>query len=198
VQHQFHQKIKAVSGGTTRSLGREGIAHHKINLPGFENMPALDDPAKRLVFLGILKEDIAGKTVLDLGCNIGGFCFEALQLGAKSVHGIDIMKERIEVAQEIAKSAKIHRAATFETMDIVQIPDNIFYDVVLCLQTFDYVEPRNVLAEKLCKITKKALYLEMNSPLSSSTMAIFTKGFKTVENLHSDKRGWMNVFKMKR
>jgi len=45
--------------------------------------------------------DFRGKTVLDLGCNIGYFCFKARESGAKKVLGIDIDAEVIEIARKL-------------------------------------------------------------------------------------------------
>lgn len=40
-----------------------------------------------------LLSDLQGKTILDLGCGVGGHCFEFVNRGAKKVVGIDISKK---------------------------------------------------------------------------------------------------------
>ena len=49
-----------------------------------------------------LLPDLQGKTILDLGCGVGGHCFEFVNRGAKKVVGIDISKKMLEVAEKAA------------------------------------------------------------------------------------------------
>lgn len=46
--------------------------------------------------------DVAGKSVADLGCNLGYFTFMARHLGASRILGLDIDPEIIHVANELA------------------------------------------------------------------------------------------------
>lgn len=51
-----------------------------------------------------------GKSVVDLGCNYGFFCFKAEQAGAINVTGIDISPSALATARSIAmvKNSKVH------------------------------------------------------------------------------------------
>ncbi len=50
-----------------------------------------------------LPNSFEGKTVIDIGCNIGIACIESKKRGAKRVVGIDYRDENIGIANEIAK-----------------------------------------------------------------------------------------------
>ncbi|TKB75006.1 MAG: hypothetical protein E5W81_16190, partial [Mesorhizobium sp.] len=45
--------------------------------------------------------DYAGKSILDVGCNMGVVAYEISKLGPTSIHGIDILKPHIETARMI-------------------------------------------------------------------------------------------------
>ena len=48
-------------------------------------------------------DDIKGKVVVDIGCNLGAASFWALDNGAKSVIGYDVAEAGIDLANLIAK-----------------------------------------------------------------------------------------------
>ena len=60
----------------------------------YQSMPALDiigsrDTQRRIDAMRLAEIDFDGKTVLDLGCNLGAFMFYASDRGAKRVIGVD-------------------------------------------------------------------------------------------------------------
>lgn len=55
---------------------------------------------------------LRGKTVLDVGCNEGGFSFRALERGASSVEGFDVRAINIEKARFVAR-IRGHANASF-------------------------------------------------------------------------------------
>lgn len=64
-----------------------------------------DDMGKRMSL--IRKEDIKGKKVVDIGCNLGAAVIWSIENGAKSGIGIDVAEKGIEVANIIAKELNI-------------------------------------------------------------------------------------------
>ncbi|MDD1684223.1 MAG: METTL5 family protein [Methanoregula sp.] len=58
--------------------------------------------AARLLFHALMKGDIEGKSVLDLGCGTGVLAIGAALLGAESVTGVDIDEGALVVARENA------------------------------------------------------------------------------------------------
>ena len=89
----------------------------------FENPdPALEQymtppvVAARLLFHAYMKEDIEGRSVLDLGCGTGIIACGAALLGAEGVFGVDIDPHAVAAAYRNAKKAGI--TAEFVTDDI--------------------------------------------------------------------------------
>ncbi|AGB01646.1 METTL5 family protein [Methanoregula formicica] len=59
--------------------------------------------AARLLYHALMKGDIEGKQVVDLGCGTGMLAIGAALLGAESVTGVDIDERALVVAQENAR-----------------------------------------------------------------------------------------------
>lgn len=72
--------------------------------------------AARLLYHALMRGDIAGKRVLDLGCGTGTLGTGAALLGAAAVTGVDIDGQALAVAE---KNAALHMAdVTFIAADI--------------------------------------------------------------------------------
>ena len=67
-----------------------------------------------------LPDRLDGKSVLDIGCNEGFFCFEAHARGAARVVGIDARAKFVESARE--RAAQLKQPITFEQRDVMDLP----------------------------------------------------------------------------
>ena len=73
-----------------------GFYYQNIDLPyGLSTGGTDRSPTARAIF----PDDMTGKTVLDLGCKFGFFCFEALKRGAKRAVGVDVDPYSLERAR---------------------------------------------------------------------------------------------------
>lgn len=90
------------------------------------------------------------RDVLELACGDGAFCFEAADLGARSVTGVDSDRERIDAARETARTRPGPVVPRFiHTGDPGRIPlASASVDVILVFDLLDRLaEWRAVLAE---------------------------------------------------
>lgn len=82
------------------SATREGMLYQEVPFAGYEELPVhRTHSAKRVQLVSDCLE-LSGKKVLDIGCNIGYFCFEFARLGA-TCWGIDYDIDAIFVAQSL-------------------------------------------------------------------------------------------------
>ena len=94
-----------------------GFSRPRADLEQYQTPAPL---AARLLYHALMKGDIAGKKVLDLGCGTGVLAVGAALLGAESVTGVDIDKRALAVARENA--ALLDTEVTFLVMDLRQEP----------------------------------------------------------------------------
>lgn len=106
------------------------------------------------------KFDFDGKTVLDIGCNSGQYCFHAKKAGAQSVTGIDVNEKRIYQAEMLALNENIE--VNFHLAGIEKVSDFGKFDIIICIAVVTEVE--NVLGalRAIRNAAKKTVILEMD------------------------------------
>ena len=75
---------------------------------------------------------VKNKTVIDIGCSDGYFCFETMKLGAKFAYGTDIDELRIKKANFI-KQVEDVKNVKFETISLYDSSVDKKYDIALGL-----------------------------------------------------------------
>jgi len=137
-------------------LEREDFAYQRIELPyGLATEGEDRSPTSRLIF----PEDMSGKTVLDVGCWHGFFCFEALKRGATLAVGVDVDPEAIRRARLLAEC--LGSSSQFRVMDIDTDPLEERFDYVLCLNLLHHLRNPIAVLDKLIEATRERLVLEV-------------------------------------
>ena len=114
---------------------------------------------------GITMTDIAGKSILDIGCGIGGIHLEMLKQGAYNAVGVEISNGMIEAARQLSKEMEFenrtrHLHGDFLEMDGKIPPADItILDKVLCCY-----ENVNTLIDKSVKKTQSIYALSFPRP----------------------------------
>jgi cyclopropane fatty-acyl-phospholipid synthase-like methyltransferase len=83
---------------------------------------------------------LAGKTVLDVGCGSGRFCFAYAQHGAKHVLGVDFASTMIDLARDYAKRLGVEDRCEFR---VGKFPDAVPegpFDASTAIGFFDYID----------------------------------------------------------
>lgn len=139
--------------------------------------------------------DFKGKSVLDIGCNSGEYCFMAKRLGAEKVIGIDVDAKRLEQARTINENESLD--VTFLEQGIDEMQFSRPFDIVICIAVL--TEYRDVLGgiEKIkAQIGERAfIELDVAKPLLylPSPRLLFNKGkrFGSFAAARKSKHGWM-------
>ena len=110
--------------------------------------------AERPVFAGLT---LKNKRVIDLGCNLGEFCREAVRRGAASARGIEFDPYFIQVARYAVAYEGLNDIA-FQQGDLTE-PDVYHgqYDIVLALSVHAYVKTH---LARIAAMTKGVFVLE--------------------------------------
>lgn len=77
-----------------------------------------------------LTGDVAGRTILDVGCGDGAFAVESWKRGAKVVNGVDASPQMIEAAHARARTHGADITFDVGTAQALPFPDNTFDRVV--------------------------------------------------------------------
>jgi hypothetical protein len=170
------------SGGAYWERLSKGQIYGSIDVPGFKQEGRRDPKAR----LDQFRVNLAGKTVLDLGCNAGAMSFEAFNRGASKVMGLELLAPRIDTARSIANFAGIDDRVSFyqHNFDRAYAIPNAPFDVVFAFAIDHQTSCRLSLYRLLCEVTSEVLLLESslqkehhNDIMNDLAHA----GFKTVE-----------------
>ena len=110
--------------------------------------------------------DLAGKTVLDIGCGHGALAVQAAQQGAVRVVGIDIDKTRIDFARrnvalnfpELASRVSFHEG----TLDEIQGQ----FDIALSKDSFEHIDDLSAMLRSIAsRLDENGLLVTGFSPL---------------------------------
>lgn len=158
------KQLSEIVNGVTSSYTKEQIEkalrerrfpYHRVNLPFGLHTPGADRSETRDL---IFSESLEGKTILDVGCALGYFSFEAEEKGAKKVVGVELKDERFRDAM-LLKEMKGSRV-DFLKRDIVSNPLEENFDYILLLNVIHHLhEPFRVIRQ-LASVTKERLIIE--------------------------------------
>jgi 2-polyprenyl-3-methyl-5-hydroxy-6-metoxy-1,4-benzoquinol methylase len=132
------------------------FGYQKIDLPyGL----ATDGDDRSVTAQQIFPDDLTGRTVLDLGCNTGYFCFEAIRRGAARVVGYDHSRSAIRKARLLADCLGVK--VEFEVRDLNAFKVAEKFDYVLCLNVLHHLDNPLLVIDQMIAVTRERLVLEM-------------------------------------
>ena len=97
------------------------LADARYSSTAFDRAATKSNPFKAQVEVPTLMAtvgDVAGLTVLDLGCGAGSYSRKLKEAGAKSVHGVDASPELVELAQQDERDAPLG-SLTYQVGDVL-------------------------------------------------------------------------------
>jgi SAM-dependent methyltransferase len=133
--------------------------------------------------VGLCGGTLAGKRVLDLGCNAGFWSLKALEAGAEFVLGIDGREMHIEQSNLVMEARGIDPARyRFEVANVFAWEPGTSFDVVLCLGLLYHVSKPVELMERCSRWNTDLLVIDT----SLSTMR--RSGFDVFQEIPDDPR----------
>lgn len=151
-----------------RQLGQFPANRRRRNYQSYwldgEYVKGSRDTLKRFDAMGIPK-DLSGKTIVDLGCQIGAICTECYLRGARVITGIDMNMDYIQIAHNIAmyNNHKIY----YSVKDLANLlwGTNIFtykFDILFLLSMYKHIKDSNF-RSLLIFLKWKEAYIESNN-----------------------------------
>jgi 2-polyprenyl-3-methyl-5-hydroxy-6-metoxy-1,4-benzoquinol methylase len=136
-------------------LASEDFKYHRVPLPFGLATPGQDRSDTAAL---VLPNSLAGKSVLDVGCALGYFSFEAERRGAARVVGIELRDDRFRQANRL----KDVLGSRVEFVQRNVLTDDLGgpFDIVLLLNVIHHLaEPMSAL-RRLAAATKERLVVE--------------------------------------
>jgi len=115
--------------------------------------------------MGLIRaEDLENKSVLDLGCNLGGSSFEAAAKGASQTLGLEYNKKLVAAAVQLNTYFR-YPSQFFPANLGLPVPDigPATFDTVFCFSLIAHVKDKQELIRTLQTRTKTVLYFEGHS-----------------------------------
>jgi tRNA (mo5U34)-methyltransferase len=110
-----------------------------------------------------LPEDLSGRTLLDVGCNAGFYCFEAAGRGAARVLGVDAQRHLVRQARFAARARGAAPGVEFEKMSVYDLDParlGAQFDITLALGLVYHCKHLVLALERLFRVTRSLLILE--------------------------------------
>lgn len=102
--------------------------------------------------------DVAGKSILDIGCGSGVYSIELARRGARRVLGLDFSEPMLEIARRSAREAGVGDAIDFERGEFLAHDLGAeTFDVSIAMGVFDYLEQAQPFLTKMARLTRGVL-----------------------------------------
>jgi len=102
-------------------------------------------------------QPLDGKSILDVGCGTGRYCFALARMGATKILGIDFAPTMIQTAREMAAAEGFADRCTFTCVEIESWETPETFDYVLAVGLFDYIKEDRKLLTRLRHLTRGKL-----------------------------------------
>jgi SAM-dependent methyltransferase len=139
---------------------RENLRYQSLGLEGEEAAGTHDRSyLNEAIFAG----GVDAQSVLDIGCNLGYFCLEALRRNAASATGIDPDTTTIGQAREIARLSGLapdYVCGDFEDWDW----QGRGFDTVLCLNVLHHLYDPVGAIRKMIRLARRRIVIEFARP----------------------------------
>ena len=181
LENFIQKNIVGYIGNDFYGTGHRGRPYQSVRMNGELLINGRrDDLEERLSF--VKDEDLAGRSVLDIGCNIGVSSFLAAERGASSVLGLDVNHRLLLGARRL--NTVLRHPVRFMQADLSCKQDIGSFDTVFCFSVFAHVKNRKALIDTLASSTISALYLEGHAGTSLADYSFLTmQPFTAVEQV---------------
>ena len=194
-EHWYLRRYPDVAQAILNGKVPSALAHYErhgreegrqpVSPPGIESSAVLPnsyqtfpgeqgDSDSQRKFAALKLPSFRGKSVLDVGCNEGFFCLEALKDGATRVLGIDRNPEFISRARSRHARLRIDGHIDFDCRTWDALPSEKF-DVILLLSALHYAEDQSAMIQRLVEhLTPKGVLILEAGVVDEETSSIVT------------------------
>jgi 2-polyprenyl-3-methyl-5-hydroxy-6-metoxy-1,4-benzoquinol methylase len=103
--------------------------------------------------------DMAGRSVLDIGCGTGRYMFESVRRGAIDVIGLDAAAGAVEAASRMARDLGMEKRVEFHQTDFMDYEPGRKFNVIFAIGYFDYILTPQAHIAKMLEHCDQFLYV---------------------------------------
>lgn len=169
--------MKPLSKELENKIKTQGQGDRTVQYQSLGNLKGRRDMEHRAKIMQI-PENLEGKSVLDIGCNLGAVCIEFASRNADRVVGIDIHERTISIAKEYAEHIGMNKIEYYQANiddgleSLKQKIGDQKFDYVLVLSVMNNVDRKSLI--KIIKyFCKDTLYLEGHSKQKKEALVDF-------------------------
>jgi 2-polyprenyl-3-methyl-5-hydroxy-6-metoxy-1,4-benzoquinol methylase len=105
--------------------------------------------------------DVAGKSVLDIGCGSGVYSVDFARRGARRVLGVDFSANMLELARQEAKNYAAQDVCEFVQANFLDLETEETFDYSLAMGVFDYLPEPVPFLRKMADMTREKFVISM-------------------------------------
>jgi hypothetical protein len=136
-------------------------------------------------------EDVRGRHVLDIGCNIAVNAATAWHFGAASVTAMEYSPQIAAAALRL--SVILDARVKLRVQDLgLPIPDSTQFDTVLCFSLYHHVGDKAGLEDNIARVTGRTLYFEGHENSKREDYEHIFRHFQQIEHLGFNRDGIHN------
>jgi SAM-dependent methyltransferase len=158
---RYSEKIMPASESEVRQFldKNDFTTYQKIDLPYGLEIPGKDHSRK---IETIFKDNLKGKSVLDVGCYYGLYSHEAKNRGASKVVGVELNENRYAIAAEIARLKD--NSVEIVKGDILEVDLGCKFDLVVFLSVLHHVKDPVEIMQRLASLCLDTVVVEFCLP----------------------------------
>ncbi len=202
--------VKNIKGNTYGgSSTKDARIYHDLPFPGLNHYDTHRGRTRQRIDFITKKVDIKDKTVLDIGCSVGGISLGMAEKGAKHVLGVDYDKDSIAVANAAAEHLGYSDRVDFkvESINLDWIKNMEKVDIIIWLSNWMWIVKQigmKMAQEMLYQASRKADMMVFESAANDGKARMvgttqddiheWLKQFTTYRKINrfSSVGGWMN------
>ncbi len=135
----------------------------------------------------VKNEDIANKTILDMGCGYGWCIINFLSRNAKHITGIEHTEEAIRTARSTIQDSRV----SFEISSATSLPfPNESFDTIVCWEVLEHIPPdtESKLYAEAYRVLKSGGTLYLSTPYNSLISKILDPAWWLIKHRHYSKK----------
>ncbi len=129
--------------------------------PDFKEISVIGTHSVQEYIDAMYPDGLADRSLLDVGCNAGGYCFMANDLGAEFAYGFDVREHWIRQARFVAKLKELtEEQIDFGVHHVEELPTDRKFDITIFKGVFYHLPDPIAAIKRLSEVTSDTIIID--------------------------------------